>query len=94
VFFSEQGYVGVSLAVRTRTLRARRYNPDQLTLLRNVCRLRDLEKLTFKAIAEQLAAQGFVGARGAPLSAEGVFATYKQIGLTLNVSAQNKPYEH
>lgn len=78
VFFTEQRYVGVTLAVRAGTLLARRYNIDQLELLRHVCRLRDVEKLTFKAIAEQLAEQGFASARGAAPSAQVVFSIYKK----------------
>lgn len=70
-------------------LRARRYNTDQLELLRNVCRLRDVENLTFKAIAERLAMQGFVGARGVPLTPEGVFASYKKVGVPRQTLSTN-----
>lgn len=51
---------------------------EQLDLLRKAVAMRELEGLTFKAIAQRLSAQGYVGARGAAMTPEGVYSLIKK----------------
>jgi hypothetical protein len=67
----------------TVTVTTPRLNPyprslEQLDLLRRAVALRELEGLTFAAIAKRLSDQGYKGARGAALTPEGVFALIKK----------------
>jgi len=50
----------------------------QIDLLRRALVLRELEGLTFAAIADRLNAEGYVGARGAKPTAEGVYWLIKK----------------
>lgn len=50
----------------------------QIDLLRRAVSLRELDGLTYAAIAERLTTQGYVGARGAKLTAEGVYALLRK----------------
>ena len=78
VFFETCEYVRVSVTVQTSSLRSRRYNEHQLQLLREVVRMRDIQKLTFRAIARKLNDKGLVSPRGKQLSEELVFSMYKK----------------
>ncbi len=66
------------LALRTRRLLPFQYPEAQLPLSDRVLALRDSEGLTFRAIADKLTAEGWVGARGARLGAEGTYSVYKK----------------
>jgi DNA-directed RNA polymerase specialized sigma24 family protein len=50
----------------------------QMELLRKVVQLRDIERLTFRDIAERLSASGYKSQKGHPLSPEIVFSIYKK----------------
>ena len=78
VFFETCEYVRVSVTVKTSSLRSRRYNEHQLQLLREVMRMRDVLKLTFRTIAQKLNDKGLVSPRGKQLSEELVFSIYKK----------------
>lgn len=71
-------YLDVSLTVRTLSLKPRPHTAYQLELLRKVVYLREQEKLTFRGVAQKLAASEYQSARGKSLSPELVFSTYKK----------------
>jgi hypothetical protein len=72
------GSVSFSLILRTRRLLPNTYPDAQLPLSDRVLALRDGQGMSFKAIAEMLALEGWKGARGAGMSAKGVFSVYKK----------------
>ena len=54
------------------------YSPLQFELSNKIIRLRDVEGLTYKAIAEVLIAEGYRSPRGFDLGPESVFSIYKK----------------
>ena len=54
------------------------YSPLQFELSDKIIRLRDVEGLTYKAIAEVLIAEGYRSPRGFDLGPESVFSIYKK----------------
>ena len=72
------GSVHLTLILRTRRLLPNTYPEFQLALSDRVIALRDGQGMTFTAIAEQLALEGWKGARGATLGANAVFSVYKK----------------
>ena len=54
------------------------YSPYQIELSDKIIRLRDAERLTYKAIAETLISQGYRSPRGFDLGPESVFSIYKK----------------
>ena len=54
------------------------YSPLQFELSDKIIRLRDVEGLTYKAIAEALIADGYRSPRGFELGPESVFSIYKK----------------
>jgi len=64
--------------IRTRRLLPCGYPAAQQALSDRVIELRDAHRMTYKAVGEALAAEGWVGARGAHLSAKGAFSVYKK----------------
>ena len=75
--FDEAESVTFSLVVSTSALTSGPYTQAQTDLFRHVLALRELEKLTYLDIANRLKEQGFLSPRGCPLSAELVYAIYK-----------------
>jgi len=58
VFFGECEYVRLSVVVQTAALRSAPYNEHQNDLYRQVFRIREVERLTFRDIASRLRASG------------------------------------
>jgi hypothetical protein len=54
------------------------YSPYQKELFDRVHWMRETKRLTFKAIADALVAQGYKAPRGGLLGAESVFSIYKK----------------
>ncbi len=54
------------------------YSAYQEWLFEKVCYLREVEKLTFDAIAKRITSEGFKSARGFQFIAESAFSTYKK----------------
>ena len=70
--------VRYELVIRTQSLMIGAYSPYQIELSDKVILLRDSEKLTYKAIADLLIAQGYKSPRGYDLGPESVFSIYKK----------------
>jgi hypothetical protein len=66
------------IKVSTHALYLGPYSLVQEWLFERVRSLRDSQRLTFRAIAEQLTKFGAKSARGKPLAAEHVFSIYKR----------------
>ena len=54
------------------------YSSYQEKLFEKVCYLRDVEKMTFDAIARRITSEGLKSARGFQFIAESAFSTYKK----------------
>jgi hypothetical protein len=54
------------------------YSPYQMKLSDLIIHLRDIQSLTFKAIADLLISKGFQSPRGFDLGSESVFSIYKK----------------
>ena len=72
------GSVHFTVILRTRRLLPCAYPEAQLPLSDRVLAMKDGQGMTFKAIAEALALEGWKGARGAVLTDRGVFSVYKK----------------
>jgi hypothetical protein len=72
------GTVSFTAIFRTQRLLPFAYPESQIPLSDRVIELRDGQGMTFKAIAELLALEGWKGARGAALGANAVFSVYKK----------------
>jgi hypothetical protein len=72
------GSVQFSLILRTSRLLPNAYPVSARSLSEKVIALRDVQKMTFKAIAALLQREGAIGARGAALRDRGVFSIYKK----------------
>jgi hypothetical protein len=70
------GSVSLILILQTRKLLPFPYPSAQLPLSERVIALRERDGLSFAAIAAQLALEGWKGARGASLEANGVYSVY------------------
>jgi hypothetical protein len=67
-----------SVSIHTQALTNSAYSDAQFTLFRRVLALRELNKATFRSIAQQLSAEGQRSPRGALLSDAHVFSIYKK----------------
>ena len=66
------------MAFQTAALGITRYSERQLNLYRKIYQLRQVEGLTFKAIAARLNANGIKSTTGQPFSPELVFGLHKR----------------
>ncbi len=57
------------------------YSSYQVKLSDYVVKLRDIEKKTFKDIANQLGSEGYKSPRGLELAANNIFSIYKKRGI-------------
>lgn len=71
-------YITYSLKIRHGGLWLGPYTAYQKALSDKVVQLREVQKLTFLAIANQLISEGYNSPRGKKLSAESVFSIYKK----------------
>ena len=76
--FDECEYVRLCETVQTAALRSAPYNERQMDLYRQVFRMREVERLTFRDIASRLRASGLRSTRGKELSEELVFSIHKK----------------
>ena len=76
--FGEVKEVRITLKIASKALYFMAYSTYQEWLFEKVCYLRDLEKLTFDAIAKRVTSEGFKSARGFQFIAESAFSTYKK----------------
>lgn len=67
-----------SVTIQTKALTNSAYSDAQFTLFRRVLALREVNKATFRSIAQQLNAAGQRSPRGAVLSDAHVFSIYKK----------------
>ena len=75
----EDGFlVCFNLVVRTKGLMIGSYSAYQTELSDRIIRLRDSERLTYRAIADLLIEEGYRSPRGFDLSPESVFSIYKK----------------
>ena len=76
--FDTASEVKIILKVTSKALFFMAYSTYQEWLFKRVCYLRDVEKLTFDAIAKRITSEGFKSARGFQFIAESAFSTYKK----------------
>ncbi len=76
--FDEVREVKITLKIKSKALFFMAYSVYQEWLFEKVCYLRDVEQLTFDAIAKKVTAEGFKSARGFQFIAESAFSTYKK----------------
>ena len=76
--FDTAQLVILKLRVCTPALCSGPYNIAQFELFRKVLALRELQRMTFAAIAADLTDAGYLSPRGCTLSAELVFSIYKK----------------
>ena len=76
--FDDVKEVRITLKITTKALYYMAYSTYQEWLFEKVCYLRDVEKLTFDAIAKRITSEGFKSARGFQFIAESAFSTYKK----------------
>lgn len=76
--FDDAIEVKITLIITTKALFYMAYSTYQEWLFEKVCQLRDVEKLTFDAIAKRITSEGYKSARGFQFIAESAFSTYKK----------------
>ncbi len=76
--FDEAAEVKITLKITSKALYFMAYSTYQEWLFEKVRYLREVEKLTFDAIAKQVTSEGFKSARGLQFIAESAFSTYKK----------------
>jgi hypothetical protein len=76
--FDDVKEVKITIKIVSKALYFMAYSTYQEWLFEKVCNLRNVEKLTFEAIAKRITSEGFKSARGFQYSAESAFSTYKK----------------
>lgn len=76
--FDEATEVKITVKITSKALFFMAYSAYQEWLFEKVCYLREVEKLTFDAIAKRITSEGFKSARGFQFIAESAFSTYKK----------------
>ena|GEM_PF-2707459 len=76
--FDECKFVQFTLEIRSKSLWLGAYAPYQTQLFEKISHMRDMQALTFSAIAMELQALGYASPRGCLLQAEHVFSIYRK----------------
>lgn len=90
--FDEATEVKITVKITSKALFFMAYSTYQEWLFEKVCHLRDVEKLTFDAIAKRITSEGFKSARGFQYIAESAFSTYKKGNIRKQRLASKQSY--
>ena len=90
--FDDIKEIRITLKITSKALYYMAYSTYQEWLFAKVCYLRDVEKMTFDAIAKKITSEGFKSARGFQFIAESAFSTYKKGALRMQRLASKPKY--